>query len=398
MRWIGSALLILVAPFVAAEDDRRFSGSADPGRRPAAVGDFDRVIPLVIDGGGWKTSLVLTNLDTRTVYFDLFFVGGDGSPLNLPVAGLGSVARVFGSLPINQRLTIETEGTAESVSEGYVSFYTVDRPADDPKSQVTPGRIGALAIVRGSPPDRPGFEAVFAATSMFEARFTLPFDNRSGFRSGLIVVNASVRSSPVTLVVRDERGNVLVRDAGTLEKGQRLAALLVDMYPETADQVGIVQISTSALALSGLGIRLDPVGTLTAVPALSSDVDPEAPARPSTPSASLPGVSAACSALEGAFVFADDGQFLGKITSDTFAADSLGNTFGRYGSEYSPTSIFNPNGKYGGEFSSLSPFNAFATRPPLIFIGSKPVAHLTINQTKTPRIDPRAIYPCIGRR
>ncbi|MEX2303588.1 MAG: IPT/TIG domain-containing protein [Bryobacterales bacterium] len=124
-------------------------------------------------------------------------------------------------------------------------------------------------------------------------------------------------------------------------------------------------------------------------------VVPQPPAA--TPPPVLPGVPASCSAVEGALIFADDGTFLGRITSNVFARDSIGNEFGPYGSEFSSTSIFNEFGKYGSEFSPTSAFNRFATRPPIIFVNETAVAYLTTNEFKTPRIDPRALFPCIGR-
>ena len=72
-----------------------------------------------------------------------------------------------------------------------------------------------------------------------------------------------------------------------------------------------------------------------------------------------------CSVLAGASVIADDGRFLGKVSSD-FDAQSIFNEFGTYGSEFSAKSIWNQFGKYGGEFSPLSPFNKFSTTPPAI--------------------------------
>jgi hypothetical protein len=125
----------------------------------------------------------------------------------------------------------------------------------------------------------------------------------------------------------------------TLDRFQRVVGVLPEVYPDTANRSGIVQVSTTAIGLSGLGLRFDSTGGFSAISTLSSDVDPDAPSRPTPPPSVLPGIAASCSALEGALVFADDGQFLGKITSNTFDADSMGNQFGKYGSQFSAVSI-----------------------------------------------------------
>jgi hypothetical protein len=158
-------------------------------------------------------------------------------------------------------------------------------------------------------------------------------------------------------------------------------------------------VSTSAIGLAGLGLRVDSTGRLTVLQTLSSPNDPETPiAPPSSSGSALPGIPNSCSSLEGTQLFANNGQFLGKITSNTFDSDSIGNQFGRYGSAYSSVSIFNEYGIYGGEFAALSPFNQFSSTPPTIYKQDRPVAYLTVNRNKTPAIDPRSIYPCIGRR
>ena len=130
----------------------------------------------------------------------------------------------------------------------------------------------------------------------------------------------------------------------------------------------------------------------------SFEVTAAPPPPPPPPPTVLPGISTSCALLEGALIYADDGTFLGEITFNTYAADSIGNPYGRYGSEYSSTSIFNRYGRYGSEYSTTSAFNEFASRPPIIFLNGRAVAYLTVNQFRTPRVDPRALYPCIGRR
>jgi hypothetical protein len=117
------------------------------------------------------------------------------------------------------------------------------------------------------------------------------------------------------------------------------------------------------------------------------------PAPPPAPP--VTGITATCASLEGTVVYSGT-VFLGRVTSNTFAADSLGNPYGAYGSPYSATSIFNSFGSYGSQFSSTSAFNDLATNPPIITNGVV-AAYLTTNQIKTPRIDPRALYPCIGK-
>ncbi len=97
------------------------------------------------------------------------------------------------------------------------------------------------------------------------------------------------------------------------------------------------------------------------------------------------------SALEGAIIVAEDGTFLGKITTNSVDPQSIANDVGRYGGSISSTSIFNEIGRYGGEIAPMSPFNTITSTPPRIFKGNRFIAYLTVNTTKNPRVDPRAL-------
>lgn len=80
------------------------------------------------------------------------------------------------------------------------------------------------------------------------------------------------------------------------------------------------------------------------------------------------------------YIIANDGQYLGKLTSNEFDNDSLLNEFGPYGSEFSTTSVFNEFSDYGSEFSTLSPFNEFSTTPPKIYVNGQFYGYLTENE------------------
>jgi hypothetical protein len=60
------------------------------------------------------------------------------------------------------------------------------------------------------------------------------------------------------------------------------------------------------------------------------------------------------------------GKYLGTLSNNRFAPDSVANRYGRYGSRYSPESINNPYSKYGSRYSNDSVNNPYATNPPVI--------------------------------
>ena len=68
------------------------------------------------------------------------------------------------------------------------------------------------------------------------------------------------------------------------------------------------------------------------------------------------------------FLLAQDGQFLGMLSSNKYQSDSVMNEYGSYGSKYSSTSIFNQYGQYGSRYASYSPFNPYTSTPPQIIL------------------------------
>jgi hypothetical protein len=103
--------------------------------------------------------------------------------------------------------------------------------------------------------------------------------------------------------------------------------------------------------------------------------------------------------LEGCVIVANDGQFLGKITTNQFDSKSIINEYGEYGNPYSSTSIFNKYNNYGNEYSSLSPFNDYTTTPPQVICPDGHIAaYLTTNQFKTPALNPHVLIGLLRSR
>ncbi len=95
--------------------------------------------------------------------------------------------------------------------------------------------------------------------------------------------------------------------------------------------------------------------------------------------------------LIDARIVADDGQFLGRITTDTLANDSITNPFGPHGSQVSSISIFNQLSTYGNARNLVSPFHPTTLQPPRIRRNSQTLARLTINTTFADRVDPNGL-------
>lgn len=70
-------------------------------------------------------------------------------------------------------------------------------------------------------------------------------------------------------------------------------------------------------------------------------------------------------------LYSADGRYLGKVSANRYDPESISNPYGKYGSRYSPWSVNNPYGRYGSRYSPESATNPYATRAPII-IGEEP--------------------------
>ncbi len=96
---------------------------------------------------------------------------------------------------------------------------------------------------------------------------------------------------------------------------------------------------------------------------------------------------AACAALDGAVIVAEDGTYLGKI-ADAYDSKSIFNKYGTYGSAYSGKSVWNDYGPYGSEYSNKSARSKYTSTPPKLIVDGKVVGFLSANKFKSGAINP----------
>jgi hypothetical protein len=78
-------------------------------------------------------------------------------------------------------------------------------------------------------------------------------------------------------------------------------------------------------------------------------------------------------------LFANDGQFLGVLSSDQYDLNSISNPHGMYGSQNGIYSIRNSCGLYGGSYGIYSPYNTYCINPPIVFYQGQSILMVTNN-------------------
>jgi hypothetical protein len=248
----------------------RLKAIQHPAPRPKmVVGEFDTVVPQVVDGATWQTSFFLTNLGTQTAYFAVYFSDDTGALMELPLVQYGPTYSLLGQLAPNQSVEFKTPGTGAKLMQGSAQIFALDRPGDDPNAQVVFSTLGGYAIFRWRAEGHPDFEAVVPISPTFEPTFTLFFDNRDGYSSGVAVVNGGSEVSSVLVTARDLHGTQLLTDGFTLQSGEKRVFSVPERYRSLQGKVGVLQFSTTNLTLSGLGLRFTPGGAFTSAHTLS---------------------------------------------------------------------------------------------------------------------------------
>lgn len=92
------------------------------------------------------------------------------------------------------------------------------------------------------------------------------------------------------------------------------------------------------------------------------------------------------------FLLAQDGQFLGMLSSNKYQTDSIMNEYGVYGSKYSTTSIFNQHSRYGSPYASYSAFNPNTSTPPLIILRGQFFGALSMNTHLQNSLNPYLLF------
>jgi hypothetical protein len=219
------------------------------------LGAPNRSLSQLVDGGGWKTTFVLSNMDTTPAAITLRFWRDDGSPLRLQFEGvIGDASETFATtIPVGGSVTLFTRGVGLETSQGWAELSTTNK-------------VGGLSVFRQAVPGRPDQEAAVPLTTSL-SHFVLPFDNTEGFVTAMALVNTSgTIPASVSVVIRDEAGLEIGSESLTVGPRGHTAFALPAQFPIVAGRRGIVEFSESHGNLSGLGLRFNPTGAFTSVP------------------------------------------------------------------------------------------------------------------------------------
>jgi sugar lactone lactonase YvrE len=205
-----------------------------------------KCISHLVNGQGWKTTILLVNTDTHTASFTLNFWADDGSPLVLLLKEDGMTASVSGTIAPGQLRVIESSGGGGTIVEGWAELMTSDA-------------IGGIGIFTASATNQPPSEAAAPLDSVGGTQLFIPFDNTSGilaFSTGIALANPNQQAAVVGVTFTDQSGqNIPVKTSQiTVPANGHYASVLSTVFPEVNGKRGTIQFNSN-VDIYGLGIR-----------------------------------------------------------------------------------------------------------------------------------------------
>ena len=217
----------------------------------AAITANTLVIPQFVNGGGWSTTLFLTNVSLVPETLTLNFFGEDGNARQVPMLGSGAVNSLAATLAPGQTTIYETTNTG-NLDVGWASVTL----------GTTNNRITGFAIFRYRAPGAPDSEAIVNLGNTTDQNLVMLYDQVNGFATGLALVNPGAAAVTLSVTIRDVSGTTIGTGSVTLPPFSHQASFIGERFPITANKRGSVVIDGTA-GFSVLGLRFNPSGTFT---------------------------------------------------------------------------------------------------------------------------------------
>jgi len=111
---LTTTLLTLSAVIASAETQQPLSAlryvAAGSNTPKVVQQSSDSILPLLLNGDGYRTRITCTNLEDCAAEYDLSLINSDGRMLSLNWAGRGALTQLKGTVPANSIVELVTTG------------------------------------------------------------------------------------------------------------------------------------------------------------------------------------------------------------------------------------------------------------------------------------------------
>jgi hypothetical protein len=210
-------------------------------------------IPQIADGGGWQTTLVVTNTTSAALSAAMTFhmetSSGNTSLWNLTF--LESVSVFNLNVPAGATVFLHTPGAAAVTTIGWGQLDA-------------PSGLSAYAIFRQRDASGHDQEGTAPATAS-GSRILVPFDNSAGAVTAIALANPSSSAQTIQVGFRNAAG-VVSQNTVTVPPLGHLAVSLPQQFPALAGQTGLAEFLNTAGNFSLIALRFNAAGSFTAAP------------------------------------------------------------------------------------------------------------------------------------
>ncbi len=208
------------------------------------LNENDTVIPVVYDGAGWSTEIVLANLGKTDASIHLAFVTPKGFAETWK-AGLIATPMLAGTMLADDSvdatiapggsITINTAGTAEKLIRGYARLILYSG-----------GAVGATANIWKKADGKVVQSFVIPLSPESERRSMLPLrlDAEAGFGAELAFVSETSYTR-LDLTFRDPKGTIVLQDNLTFDAVTQMFVPVADTWPQLKSFRGTVEWQVS---------------------------------------------------------------------------------------------------------------------------------------------------------
>jgi hypothetical protein len=222
------------------------------------------IFAQVATGGSWKTTFTIMNLSASAQTAKLTFWDANGDPMVVPLAFSPELG-----LPVSAASSADVPISANGVGVVDVELSPLATLLVGWARLKAPDGIVASATFRYSPSSGQDAEAVVPMETRTPSAFVVPFDNTNNMVTGVAIANGSETApANVMILARDASGRQVLSDALPLPVRGHSFFALTTRYPNLVGLRGSIEFrDANGGAISVLGLRFNPSGSFTSVPA-----------------------------------------------------------------------------------------------------------------------------------
>ena len=201
--------------------------------------------------------MTLINLSSNIVNAQVRLYNEFGSdmvlPLTFPQSAVSTTSSTFNvTLRPGETIVAETEAPSTGVNVGWADVQAS-------------GPLAGYAVFRLRGPGGPDSEGTVPLDNRPSTSIAFPYDETSGFRTGIALTNLSASRQTVTATLLDDNGSQLGTAQITLQPLGHSAFYVDERFPPAFRHLGIVQFQSGS-GLTGIGLRFNPTGSFTSIP------------------------------------------------------------------------------------------------------------------------------------